>query len=133
MLSKLDYCNILFKTLPKYQKNRMEKLLQSCAGFVKYKYGCKNEVIDLKWLLLEERIDSSILKLVSNGIKKKNMPEILKHDLKKPTRTSRNNSLIIIAKDKNMNKSTLKEEANQILKNFQAILIMNMYYVELQI
>ena len=61
------------------------------------------------------------------------MPEILKHDLKKPTKTSRNNSLIIIAKDKNMNKSTLKEEANQILKNFQAILIMNMYYVELQI
>ena len=45
-------------------KNRMEKLLQSCAGFVKCKYGCKNDVIDLKWLLLEERIDTSILKLV---------------------------------------------------------------------
>ena len=28
--------------------NRMEKLLQSCAGFVKCKYGCKNDVIDLK-------------------------------------------------------------------------------------
>ena len=70
ILSKLDYCNIFFKTLPQYQKNRMEKLLQSCAGFVKCKYGCKNDVIDLKWLLLEERIDSSILKLVHNGIKK---------------------------------------------------------------
>ena len=57
ILSKLDYCNILFKTLPQYQKNRLEKLLQSCAGFVKCKYGCKNDVIDLKWLLLEERID----------------------------------------------------------------------------
>ena len=66
ILSKLDYCNILFKTLPQYQKNRLEKLLQSCAGFAKYKYGCKNIVIDLKWLLLQERIDSSILKLVEN-------------------------------------------------------------------
>ena len=55
-ISKLDYCNLLFKTLEQYQKNRMEKLLQSCAGFVKCKYGCKNDVIDLKWPLLEERI-----------------------------------------------------------------------------
>ena len=94
----------------------MEKLLQSCAGFVKCKYGCKNDVIDLKWLLLEERIDSSILKLVYNGINKENMPANLKLELKKPTRASRNNSPIIIAKDKNMNKSTFIEEANEIFK-----------------
>ena len=60
------------------QKNRMEKLLQSCAGFVKCKYGCKNDVIDLKWLLLEERTDSSILKLVYNGRNKEDMPVNLK-------------------------------------------------------
>ena len=39
ILSKLNYCNILFKTLPQYQKIRMEKLIQSYAGFVKCKYG----------------------------------------------------------------------------------------------
>ena len=90
----------------------MEKLLQSYGGFVKCKYEYKNGVIDLKWLLLEERIDSSILKLVYNGINKENMPVNLKLELKKPTRTSRNNSLIIIAKDKNTNKSTFIEQAN---------------------
>ena len=116
ILSKLDYCNILFKTLPQYQKNRMEKLLQSCAGFVKCKYGCKYDVIDLKWLLLQERMDSSILKLVYNGINKENMPANLKLKLKKPTGTSRNNSPIIIAKDKKMNKSKFIEEANEIFK-----------------
>ena len=94
----------------------MEKLLQSCAGFVKCKNGCKYDVVDLKWLLLEEQIDSSKLKLVYNGINKENMPAILKLELKKPTRTSRNNSPIIIAKDKNMNKSTFIEEANKIFK-----------------
>ena len=106
----------MLKTLPQYQKNRLEKLLQSCAGFVKCKYGCKNDVIDLKRLLLEERIDSSILKIVYNGINKKNMPANLKLELKKPTRTSRNNLPIIIAKDKNMNKSAFIEEANKIFK-----------------
>ena len=80
---KLEYCKILSITLPQYQKNRLEKLLQSCAGFVKCKYGCKNDVIDLKWLLLEERIDSSTLKLVYNGINKDNMPANLKLELKK--------------------------------------------------
>ena len=27
ILQKLDYCNILFRTLPQYQKNRLDKLL----------------------------------------------------------------------------------------------------------
>ena len=112
LISKLDYYNILFKKIPQYQKNRMEKLLQSCAGFIKCKYGCKNDVIDLKWLLLEEQIDSSIVKLVYNGIHKENMPAKLKLKLKKPTRTLRNNFPIIIAKDKNINKSVFIEEAN---------------------
>ena len=44
------------------------------------------------------------------------MPANLKLELKKPTRASRNNSPIIIAKDKNMNKSTFIEEANKIFK-----------------
>ena len=43
------------------------------------------------------------------------MPANLKLELKKPTRASRNNSPII-AKDKNMNKSTFIEEANKIFK-----------------
>ena len=37
MLSKIDYCNVLFKGLPKDQIQRV-KLIQACAGFVKYKY-----------------------------------------------------------------------------------------------
>ena len=36
MLSKIDYCNVLFKRLPKYQIKRVNKLIQACAGFVKY-------------------------------------------------------------------------------------------------
>ena len=94
----------------------MEKLLQSSAGFVKSKYRCKNDAIDLKLLLLEERIDSSILELVYNGIHKENMSANLKLELKKSTKTSRNASPIIIANDKSMYKSTFMEETNDIFK-----------------
>ena len=44
------------------------------------------------------------------------MPANLKLELKTPIRTQRNNSPIIIAKDKNMNKSTFIEEAKEIFK-----------------
>ena len=98
----------------------MEKLLQSCVYFVKRKYGCKNDITDLKCLVLEERIDLSILKLVYNEINKQKMPENLKFELKKATRASRNKSPIIIAKYKNMNKSTFIEEPNEIFKELQS-------------
>ena len=42
--------------------------------------------------------------------------KVNKLELKKPTSASRNNLPIIIAKDKNMNKSTFIEEANEIFK-----------------
>ena len=98
----------------------MEKLLQSCAYFVKRQYGCKNDITDLKCLVLEERIDLSILKLVYNEISKQKMPENLKFELKKATRASTNKSPIIIAKYKNMNKSTFIEEPNEIFKELQS-------------
>ena len=50
------------------------------------------------------------------------MPANLKLELKKPTRASRNNSPIIIAKDKNMNKSTFIEKENEIFKELPSII-----------
>ena len=47
ILSKLDYYNILFKSLPKYQKIRVGKLLWVYAVFVNRKYGNKKDVINL--------------------------------------------------------------------------------------
>ena len=60
------------------------------------------------------------------------MPANLKLKLKKPTRASRNNSPVIIAKDKNMSKSTFIEEANKIFKELpsnikQEMCIMSSY------
>ena len=68
ILSKIDYCNVLFKGLPKFQIQRINKLVQVCAGFVKYKYGELKDIADLNWLLIEERIDFALMKLVFNWV-----------------------------------------------------------------
>ena len=98
------------------QKSRMEKLLQACAGFVKQKFGSKEDIIDLKWLLIDERIELSILKIVYNGLNKENMPVHLQFVLKEPARVSRQNSTTIAAK-KLTGQSVFIEEANEIFKN----------------
>ena len=54
ILSKINYCNVLFKGLPQYQIQRVNKLIQTCAEFVKYKYGELKDIADLNWLLKKE-------------------------------------------------------------------------------
>ena len=83
ILSKIDYCNVLCKGLPKYQIQRVCKLIQAYAGFVKYKYGELKDITDLNWLLIKERIDSALMKFVFNGLNCKNMPENLQLKLSK--------------------------------------------------
>ena len=71
------YCNVLFNGLLKYQVQIVNKLIQACVGFVKYKYGELKDIGDLNWLLIEERIDFALMKLFFNGLSNKNMPENL--------------------------------------------------------
>ena len=87
ILSKIDYCNVLFKGLPKFKIQRISKPVQACAGFVKYKYGELKDIADLNWLLIEERIDFALMKLVFNGLNNKNMPENLQLKLSKEKRS----------------------------------------------
>ena len=61
----------------KYQIQRVNKLTQACAGFVKYQYGDLKDIADLNWLLIEERIGFALIKLVFNGLNNQNMPENL--------------------------------------------------------
>ena len=57
ILSKVDCCNVIFKGLPRYQKQRVNNLIQACAGFVKCKYEELSDIASHKWLLIEERLD----------------------------------------------------------------------------
>ena len=73
----------------------MGKLLKAYAGSVKRKYGSKKDIIELKWLLLNENIKSSIPEAAFNGLTKENIPEELQFVLKEPNQLSREISIAI--------------------------------------
>ena len=41
-------------------KQQLQKLQNAAAGFVLTKYASINDVINIKWLLIEERIEYSL-------------------------------------------------------------------------
>ena len=57
--------------------------MQACAVLVKYKCGEIEDIADLNWLLIEERVDFALVKLVFNGLNNKNIPENLQLKLSK--------------------------------------------------
>ena len=55
LLSKIDYAITIYgNNLPKLLSKRIQKLMNSCAGFVLNKYAKESDLISLKWLPFEE-------------------------------------------------------------------------------
>ena len=87
--SRLDCCNNLFIDLPQYQVRRMIKLKQSHASFVKGKYCPMENVLSLKWLLVSERIDFTVLKMTFKGLLNERMPSNFQISIKEKKRELR--------------------------------------------
>ena len=62
VLSKLDYCNVLYNALPTYLIKRLQRVQNAAAGFVQGRYANMENVLDIKWLPVKERIELSIAK-----------------------------------------------------------------------
>ena len=61
---------LFLKDFRNIKNNELTNLSELGAGFVTCKYGEVNDVADLKWLLVEERIDFTTIKLAFNGLNK---------------------------------------------------------------
>ena len=99
--------------------------MQACAEFVKQRYGTKEDIVNLKWLLIDVRIELLILSIVYNGLTKENIPKQLQFVLKKPTVVLRQNSPK--TKAKNLTSQLFIEEANKIFKNLPNNIKQEMY------
>ena len=86
IFSRLDYCNNLFIDLPQYQVRRMIKLKKSFASCVKSKYCSMEDVVSLKWLLVPERIDFTVLKMTFKGLLNERMPSNFQISIKEKKR-----------------------------------------------
>ena len=125
-MSKIDYCNNLFKGLPKYEIQRVNKLIQACAGFAKYKYGELKVIADLNWLLIEKRIDFALMKLVFNGLNDKDMPKNLQPKLSTEKRSLRKNSVMLVHQNENITPVYL-DEANKVFNDLPNEIRENIY------
>ena len=68
VLSKLDYCNVLYDSIPAYLIR-----VQNCAArFVLGRYHSAEDIQDLKWLQVIESIELNIAKLAFKTIYNKN-------------------------------------------------------------
>ena len=116
ILSKIDYCNVLFKGLPKILIQRIHRLVQACAGFVKYKSWELKDIANLSWLLIDERIDFALMKLAFNELNNKNMSENLQLKLSKDKWWLLKNSVILVHQNENIKPAYL-EGANKVFND----------------
>ena len=63
VLSKLDYCNAVYGNIPDYQLKRLQRLQNSCAGYVLAKFAKTDDLERLGWLSIKKRLELSIAKL----------------------------------------------------------------------
>ena len=77
VLSKLNYGIILLADAPKYEIKRLQKIQNAAAGFVLKRYAGIKDVLDLKWLPIEESIQAGIAKTIFKAINDKNWPSYL--------------------------------------------------------
>ena len=84
ILSKIDYCNVLFYNAPDYRIKRIQKLIKSAAAFVYGRFATSYDVIKLNWLPAHERISYSIMKLAHKALYVPNFPKYLQLSFNKP-------------------------------------------------
>lgn len=87
---------------------------------MKFQYGEISDIADLNWFLIEERLQFTTMKLCFSGLNKKKMPGNLRLKTEKEKLTSRENSITLMHKNKNV-KSVHLEDANKIVDNLNEI------------
>ena len=92
ILSKIDYAIAIYgNNLPKFLSKRIQKLMNSCVGFVLNKYAKETDLISLKWLPFEERVVFLSCKFAFNLLYDTSKQNYLGLQFKNPKRELRNN------------------------------------------
>ena len=69
MLSKLNYCDIVYYPLPEFQLKRSQRVQLVAASFVLSRYvNDLNDIVKMGWLTVRQRRDFHVLKLVHQAL-----------------------------------------------------------------
>ena len=69
VLSKPDYCDTVYYTLPEFQLRRLQRVQLVVVSFVLSRYvNDINDIVKIGWLLVRQRRDFHVLKLVHHAL-----------------------------------------------------------------
>ena len=93
VLSKIQYCNVVYSHAPDYLICRLQKLQRAAASFVLSRYSNDVDILNLKWLPVKESLSLSIVKLAHKSLYDNSFPNYMKlHFKPSPQKILRNGS-----------------------------------------
>ena len=93
ILPEIDYCDTVFYLLPNYLMKRPQKLQFAAGSFVTGHYiKDAAEIVEIVWLLMKQRREYNLLRLVYKALYLPNWPSYLKLELVPTVRTLRSTS-----------------------------------------
>ena len=81
ILSKINYCNMVYGQLPKYLINRLQRVQNTTAGYIYGWYAKTLDVINLNWIPIEENVEMNTVKLTHKSLNNELWPNDLKFAL----------------------------------------------------
>ena len=78
ILSKINYCNMVYGQLPKYLINRLQRVQNTTAGYIYGWYAKTLDVINLHWIPTEENVEMNTVKLAHKLLNNELSPNDLK-------------------------------------------------------
>ena len=93
VLSRINYCNVVYDQMPKYLVKRLQRVQNCAAGYVLSRYANAVDVVNLNWLPILEGIEYNISKLTYQGLNDKNWQSYLPVEVVTQKRTLRSNNL----------------------------------------
>ena len=89
ILSRLNYCNVVYGQLPVYLQNRLQRVQNCAAGYVLGRYARLIDSLSLNWLPVVENIDFNIVKYAYQALNDKLWPTCLHTETVKHNRSLR--------------------------------------------
>ena len=93
VLSKLNYCNTVYSQIPQYMKKKLQRIQNCAAGYVLRKFAHREDVVNLGWLLVEQKVEMDLAVAGFKALNDKNWPSYLSMSRSKPARGLRTNDV----------------------------------------
>ena len=94
VLSKINFNDFVYHPITKEQTKKLQRVQLAAASFVYNKYVNMEDIINLKWLPIEEQRTFSLLKLIHKSINDVSFPAIIKLELRNTLPSLRRQNIV---------------------------------------